>query len=201
MQRAWNPAGASPAAPRMAGAPGAPDRARKPRPLGQIGVASADVGRVVSSPSFARRSVRNSRRRGSKTRPLKSGRRAAPAQVARLRVRAGRPRRAGRERGDSSGAIRVRVDSSVSRPKGGHTEFEVAWTDDRSSQKRAKASESDRDGALQVGNFPLFSPPGGKYDLAAKLLLPEPLANNGLQNAYRVVPWDRIHAESHDSPL
>ena len=54
---------------------------------------------------------------------------------------------------------------------------------------------------MQVGNFPLFSPPGGKYDLAAKLLLPEPLANNGLQNAYRVVPWDRIHAESHDSPL
>ncbi|KAH8052679.1 hypothetical protein JL721_10850 [Aureococcus anophagefferens] len=42
---------------------------------------------------------------------------------------------------------------------------------------------------------------GGKYDLAAKLLLPEPLANNGLQSAYRVVPWDRIHAESHDSPL
>ena len=41
----------------------------------------------------------------------------------------------------------------------------------------------------------------GKYDLIAKLLLPEPLTNNGLQNAYRVVPWDKIHTESRDPTL
>ncbi|EGB04529.1 hypothetical protein AURANDRAFT_67146 [Aureococcus anophagefferens] len=71
--------------------------------------------------------------------------------------------------------------------------------------------ERGGNGAIRAGRFefastrafrdPKEGTPSGKYDLAAKLLLPEPLANNGLQNAYRVVPWDRIHAESHDSPL
>lgn len=41
---------------------------------------------------------------------------------------------------------------------------------------------------------------GSGYDLVAKLLLPEPLANNGLQNAYRVVPWSQVHAESTARP-
>ena len=40
---------------------------------------------------------------------------------------------------------------------------------------------------------------GGGYDVAAKLLLPEPLANNGLQNAYSVVPWDQVHDEYPDT--
>ncbi|KAH8063537.1 hypothetical protein JL722_2714 [Aureococcus anophagefferens] len=74
----------------------------------------------------------------------------------------------------------------------------VAWQFEWGAAALARWDAARRASRRSAGRA---RPARGKYDLAAKLLLPEPLANNGLQNAYRVVPWDRIHAESHDSPL
>ena len=37
--------------------------------------------------------------------------------------------------------------------------------------------------------------------VVAKMLLPNPLINNGLQNGYRFVPWSAIKSESHSDPF